>query len=97
LPHPLPQEFDVCPSLTLALAQLQTVDMALDRPIAPRQGEPRFDCRDILLTGWKPWTGVAPKGNAVGAQELGAAQGPSRPRATTVGERSVKIWRGHAE
>jgi hypothetical protein len=33
----------------LALEQLQAVDMALDGTIAPGQGEPRFDRREILL------------------------------------------------
>ena len=49
LQHTLPQEPDVCPSIALALEQLQAIDVALDRPIAPRQGEPRCDCREILL------------------------------------------------
>jgi len=31
--HPLPQEPDVCPSIALALEQLQAVDMALDGPV----------------------------------------------------------------
>src|SRR2546430_1900466 len=48
LQHPLPQEPDVCPSIALALEQLQTVDLALDGTIAPGQREPRFDGREIL-------------------------------------------------
>jgi len=43
LQHTLPHEPDVCPSLALALAQLQAMDVALDRPMAPRQGAPRCD------------------------------------------------------
>src|SRR5207245_2252548 len=39
LHHTLPQELDVCPSIALALEQLQAVDMALDGTIAPGQGE----------------------------------------------------------
>jgi hypothetical protein len=49
LEHPLPQEPDVCPAIALALEQLQAVNMALDGPIAPGQGKPRFDCGEILL------------------------------------------------
>src|SRR5467141_3650331 len=49
LQHTLPQEPDVCPSIALTLEQLQAVDMALDRTIAPGQGEPRCDRREILL------------------------------------------------
>src|SRR5262249_6077983 len=37
--HTLPQELDACPSIALALEQLQTIDMALDGAIAPRQRE----------------------------------------------------------
>src|SRR5213593_2407366 len=48
LHHTLPQELDVCPSIALALEQLQAVDMALDGTIAPGQGEPCFDRREIL-------------------------------------------------
>src|SRR5437899_11419134 len=49
LHHTLPQEPDVCPSIALTLEQLQAVDMALDRTIAPGQGESRCDRREILL------------------------------------------------
>src|SRR5213593_221447 len=49
LHHTLPQELDVCPSIALALEQLQAVDMALDGTIAPGQSEPRCDRREILL------------------------------------------------
>ncbi len=49
LHHTLPQEHDVCPSITLAFEQLQVVDMALDGTIAPGQGEPRFNRREIPL------------------------------------------------
>src|SRR5438128_12520670 len=49
LHHTLPQELDVCPSIALALEQLQAVDMALDGTVAPGQGEPRCDRREILL------------------------------------------------
>jgi len=38
LQHTLPHEPDVCPSIALALEQLQAMDVALDRPIAPQQG-----------------------------------------------------------
>ena len=47
--HTLPQEPDVCPSIALALEQLQAVDMALDGPISPGQGEPRFDRREVFV------------------------------------------------
>src|SRR6266566_8218708 len=47
--HTLPQEPDVCPSIALTLEQLQAVDMALDGTIAPGQGEPRFDRREVFL------------------------------------------------
>ncbi len=54
LQHTLPHEPDVCPSLALALEQLQAMDVALDRPMAPRQGAPRCDCRAILLQALGP-------------------------------------------
>src|SRR5262245_59084292 len=48
LHHALPQEPDARPAIALALEQLQAVDLALDRPIAPGQGEPRCDRLELL-------------------------------------------------
>jgi hypothetical protein len=45
----VPQKHKTCPAIALALEQLQAVDMALDGTIAPGQGEPRLDRREILL------------------------------------------------
>jgi len=44
----VPQERTAGTAIALALEQLQTVDMTLDRAIAPGQGEPRCDGREIL-------------------------------------------------
>src|SRR5712664_4249527 len=49
LHHALPQEPDACPSIALALEQLQAGEMALDGTMAPGQREPCFDRREILL------------------------------------------------
>jgi hypothetical protein len=43
LAHPLPQAPAVGPALAPAFAQLQAVAMGLAGPMAPGQGEPRFD------------------------------------------------------
>jgi hypothetical protein len=45
----LPQERKAGTPIALAFEQLETIDMPFDGAIAPRQGEPRFDCREILL------------------------------------------------
>lgn len=45
----LPQERKAGTPIALAFEQLETIDMPFDGTVAPRQGEPRFDCREILL------------------------------------------------
>jgi hypothetical protein len=47
--HTLSEKPDVCPSIALALEQLQAVDMALDGTVAPGEGQPGFDRREFFV------------------------------------------------